>query len=145
MSGVQQVVPAPGQLHRIKRVKNQHYVRDGKKSYGHALRKYNIKPTVPGPFDMIDIIQHAETQHVLRRLQDRLRGRPTHVSHRQLVTKDENGEVGEVSAEDVQGDAEYLCQVGIGSPQQQMSLDFDTGSADLYVCSPSGYPDQSCG
>lgn len=51
--------------------------------------------------------------------------------HRRLVTKDENGHIGEVPADAVQDDAEYLAPVSIGTPAQQMNLDFDTGSADL--------------
>jgi hypothetical protein len=43
-------------------------------------------------------------------------------------------EDGTVPAEDIQNDSLYLCEVGIGSPEQKLYLDFDTGSSDLWVC-----------
>lgn len=42
---------------------------------------------------------------------------------------------GQVPAEDIQNDSLYLCEVGIGSPEQKLYLDFDTGSSDLWVWS----------
>jgi hypothetical protein len=45
-------------------------------------------------------------------------------------------EDGTVPAEDIQNDSLYLCEVGIGSPEQKLYLDFDTGSSDLWVCCP---------
>lgn len=40
---------------------------------------------------------------------------------------------GDVPAEDIQNDSLYLCEVGIGTPEQKLYLDFDTSSADLWV------------
>ena len=40
---------------------------------------------------------------------------------------------GDVPAEDSQNDSEYLCHVTIGTPGKTFTLDFDTGSADLWV------------
>lgn len=80
---------------------------------------------------MIDEVHRPGEQHVFHRLQNRIQGKPSHVAHRRLVSMDANGQVGEVSAEDIQNDTEYLADVGIGEPEQILKLDFDTGSADL--------------
>jgi hypothetical protein len=44
-----------------------------------------------------------------------------------------SGTEGEVPAEDIQNDSLYLCEVGVGTPEQKLYLDFDTGSSDLWV------------
>lgn len=80
---------------------------------------------------MVDEVHGPEDQHPLRRLHNKIQGRPTQVSQRRLMRRHSNGQLGQVSAEDVQNDMEYLAQVSIGTPGQTMNLDFDTGSADL--------------
>ena len=45
------------------------------------------------------------------------------------------GNSGDVPADDVQDDSEYLAAVSIGTPAQTLNLDFDTGSSDLWVWS----------
>ncbi|KAJ5086810.1 hypothetical protein NUU61_008117 [Penicillium alfredii] len=107
---------------------NPQYQRSGTKSYVHTMRKYRFRPTKPGPYFLGEGTRET--------------GRPCaakaiggHAYMRQVVHKRnaDNNRVGEVDAEDVQNDSMYLAQVGIGTPAQTLRLDFDTGSADLWL------------
>ncbi|PYH45740.1 pepsin-like aspartic protease [Aspergillus saccharolyticus JOP 1030-1] len=115
---------------KIRLIPNLNYKRSGTKSYVHLMRKYRFNPTKEGPYFF------APSLHQVGRVyHDKPIGGRAHVQQtlkkRQLGTE----QVGEVSAEDVQNDSEYLAQVSIGTPAQTVSLDFDTGSADLWVWS----------
>ncbi|KAK0665388.1 putative Endothiapepsin precursor [Cercophora samala] len=45
------------------------------------------------------------------------------------------GESGDVNAESITADREYLSRVGFGTPFQYLNVDLDTGSADVWVFS----------
>ena len=90
-----------------------------------------FKPVEDYPFQVVDEMVESDNQSKLERLQERMKGNATHVKQQRLKTKDESGQVGTVTAQDVQNDSEYLAQVPVGTPSQAMNLDFDTGSADL--------------
>lgn len=103
---------SPG-LQRIALARNTRYRRSGTKSYVSAMKKWGFNPTKEGPYF-----------HTQKR-----------VLAKKSATAATGDQAGEVSAEDTQNDAEYLAQVSIGTPGQNVTLDFDTGSADLWVWS----------
>ena len=115
-------------LGRITLVHNPKYKRSGPKSYVYLLNKYKFKPTTTGPYFMgTKITQQGKFGF------KKLFGGKTRVKQNVLQKKDASGQTGDVSADDQQNDAEYLCPVTIGTPGKTFNLDFDTGSADLWV------------
>lgn len=113
---------------RINLIANPHYQKSGTKSYLYAMRKYHFTPTKEGPYFLGTRMVQSGRQYTNKPVGGR--ARLQQVLQKKDATSDQ---VGQVSANDVQNDSMYLAQVAIGTPAQTLSLDFDTGSADLWV------------
>ncbi|KAF2099786.1 acid protease [Rhizodiscina lignyota] len=119
-------------LTRVSLVRNTKYKASGMKSYVSALRKFGIGPTLEGPY-------FAGSKLAQQGKFGKVGGKASvqqHVLQKRTGTGDQ-ATTGEVPAEDQQNDSQYLAQVSIGTPGQNMMLDFDSGSADLWVWSTS--------
>jgi hypothetical protein len=118
-------------LHKIKLIPNKNYKRSGTKSYVYLLRKWGFQPTLPGPYTQAQKASGAVARYSHHH---KKHGGSPH-THPATVKQTGPGasDTSEVTAEDQQNDSEYLCEVQIGTPAQTVSLDFDTGSSDLWV------------
>ncbi|KAF2643922.1 aspergillopepsin A precursor [Massarina eburnea CBS 473.64] len=131
-------------LQRLTIQRNSVYKSNGVKSYLHAMRKYGFHPTKPGPYYQAKVMTQQgkygriggrmRAHYVIHKRQETSApgGAQSHVA---ATSSGDGSTEGEVPAEDIQNDSLYLCEVGIGSPEQKLYLDFDTGSSDLWVWS----------
>ncbi|EOA81928.1 uncharacterized protein SETTUDRAFT_156821 [Exserohilum turcica Et28A] len=132
-------------LQRLAVQRSPVYKAAGIRSYAYAMTKYGFHPTKPGPYYQAKVMSQqgkfgrvggrVRFHHVLRK---RKHHKSEHTGTKSGdASTPASGEAtdGDVPAEDIQNDSLYLCEVGIGTPEQKLYLDFDTSSADLWVWS----------
>jgi Eukaryotic aspartyl protease len=113
---------------KIKVILNPKYQRNGTKSYVHALRKFGFDTTLEGPYFHVNRVRQRGKFTTAEKKPIGGRVRIERVLQKKVGTQ-----TGDVPAEDIQNDTEYLAKVEIGTPAQTLSLDFDSGSSDLWV------------
>ncbi len=113
---------------KVNLIANSHYQKSGTKSYVHLMRKYRFSPTQGGRYFYGGQLQQTGRQYTNKPLGGKAR------IQRVLRKKVADGnEIGEVGPDDVQNDSMYLAPVSIGTPEQTLNLEIDTGSGDLWV------------
>lgn len=125
---VQQELKASLGLKRVAATINKNHKHNGLKSYVAAMRKFDFKPTLPGPYEKG--LREYKRERAIAIAAGKIPGASNVLKAAGAGDKD-----GNVIAEDQDTDVEYICEVSIGSPAQKLMLDFDTGSADLWVIS----------
>lgn len=108
---------------QIERTKRSDYVAHGPTALRKAFRKFGITS-----IDFSNITLNDFEPFDLK----------TSVVKTNQNTIDEPDQTGAVSATSVQGDVEFVSPVTIGG--QTITMDFDTGSADMYVKTHTIYP-----
>ncbi|KAI5463254.1 secreted aspartic proteinase precursor [Mariannaea sp. PMI_226] len=101
-----------GKTFTVKQVKNTKFVRNGSLALAKAYNKYGV----PLPKELEETISSINSK---KRRDD-----------------------GSATTSPVEGDSEWLTPVQIGTPAQTLTLDFDTGSSDLWVFSTETSPNQ---
>lgn len=82
---------------------NPHHKRNGLKSYVHALQKWNIGPSVEGPYCRVNQVHQQGSQAIFKQTGKRVGGR-AHVRSHVLAKKDaSSGETGNVLVRLVNG------------------------------------------
>ncbi|KAK5117588.1 hypothetical protein LTR62_005010 [Meristemomyces frigidus] len=125
-----------GHLKRQKLIVNPKHQRNGLKNYLGAISRFHFTPTVDGPYKMVAQMGSRGNAAIFKQTGKTIGGKARVHGH-VLAKTDASGQSGDVPATDVEQNSEYLCPVAIGTPAQTLTLDFDTGSADLWVFSTS--------
>ena len=83
---------------------------------------------------MVNQVDQTGSPGMMEKLKQKVGGK-AFLQGQGLARRDEDGQTGVLSADDIQQDSMYLAPVSIGTPPQTLKLDFDTGSADLWTWS----------
>ncbi|KAF8737261.1 Eukaryotic aspartyl protease, partial [Rhizoctonia solani] len=126
----------------VQAARNYNHRHDGPTDYAKCVRKYKIGGTAHTPFvynhqrgcvcrrkkrSPVDFSTGPNTQGNIRIAAE--------ISELHEVNQDPDDGMTMVPSQDIQNDTEYACPVTIGTPGETLTLDFDTGSADLWVWS----------